>query len=125
MGSIVQDRLSYRIIRSVALIIQLGALVCLTPIKQYGGYPERVAGFVALSLIAWFLNLCSRHTAEYQRRTLTKRVRAHRRQEFLTSILAAVFAVASIVYLQMAPTWPIFAISLSLGGCAGYALTNA
>ena len=41
------------------------------------------------------------------------------------SVLVTVFALASLVYLQMAPTWTILAISLSLGGCAGYALTHA
>jgi hypothetical protein len=36
-----------------------------------------------------------------------------------------VFALTSLVYLQMVPTWTILAISLSLGSCAGYALTHA
>jgi hypothetical protein len=125
MRSVAQERLSYLVVRSIALVIQLGALVCLTPIKQYGSYPERIAGFIALSLIAWFLNLCSRRSSEYERRTLARHLRSHRRQEFVLSILASVFALMSIVYLQLAPTWPIFAIALSLGGCAGYALTNA
>ena len=49
---------------------------------------------------------------------------SYRRQEFLISVLATVFAVMFFVYLQIMPTWPILAISLSLGGCA-YALTNA
>jgi hypothetical protein len=125
MRSIAQDRLFYLVVRSMALMIQLGALVCLTPIKQYGGYPERIIGFAALSLTAWFLNLCSRQTGEYQRRTLAKHLRSHRRHEFVAGMLATVFALMSMLYLQIVPTWPMLAISLSLGGCAGYALTNA
>ena len=56
---------------------------------------------------------------------LAKHLVSERRQEFLVGLLSTVFAVMSLVYLQFAPTWPVFAISLSLGGCAGYALTNA
>jgi hypothetical protein len=48
MRSIAQERLSYLVVRSLALVVQLGGLVCLTPIKQYGSYPERIAGFVSL-----------------------------------------------------------------------------
>ncbi|MBV8774375.1 MAG: hypothetical protein JO166_18880 [Deltaproteobacteria bacterium] len=124
MRSIAQDRLAYLVARSVAALVQLIALVCLTPIKQTGSYSERIIGFVVLSLTAWFLNLCSRQTSEYQRRMVAKHLRAHRRQDFAVSLLATVFAAMAIVYLQVVPTWPIFAISLSLGGCAGYALTN-
>lgn len=124
MRSIAQDRLGYLVVRSMAALVQLIALVCLTPIKQTGSYSERIIGFVLLSLIAWFLNLCSRRTGEYQRRMLAKHRRAHRRRDFAVSLLATVFAATAIVYLQVVPTWPIFAISLSLGGCAGYALTN-
>jgi hypothetical protein len=124
MNSIAQHRRSYLIIRWVALVIQLGGLICLTPIKQYGDYPERIAGFVSLSLIAWFLNLCCRQTHEYQRRMMLMRLRAYRRREFVVSVLAMVFAVMSFVYLQVVPTWPILAISLSVGGCTGYVLTN-
>lgn len=125
MRSIAQDRLAYLVVRSVALVIQIGALICLTPIKQCGTYSERIVGFVGLSLIAWFLNLYSRQTGEYQRRILAKHLRAERRQQLAVSVLGTVFAVTAIMYLQVVPTWPIFAISLSLGGCAGYALTNA
>jgi hypothetical protein len=125
MRSVAQDRSSYFIVRAVALVIQVGALVCLTPLNQYGGYPERIAGFVALSSIAWFLNLSSRRTNEYERRALAKHRRSHRRQQFVLNVLASVFAFTSMVYLQVVPTWPILAIALSLGGCAGYALTNA
>jgi hypothetical protein len=125
MRSIAEDRMKYRVIRLLALLIQLGGLVCLTPIKPYGTYPERITGFVVLSLTAWFLNVCSRQTGEYQRRTIAKHLRTDRRQELLLSALATVFAVMSFVYLQVMPTWPVFAISLSLGGCAGYAITNA
>jgi hypothetical protein len=124
MRSIAQDRLAYLVVRSISALVQVGALVCLTPVKQYGSYSERTVGFIVLSLIAWFLNLCSRRTGEYQRRMVAKRLRAHRRRELAVSLLAMVFAAMAIVYLQIAPTWPIFAISLSLGGCAGYALTN-
>ena len=124
MRSIARDRLIYLIVRSVSALVQVGALVCLTPIRQDEGYAERIIGFVMLSLIAWFLNLCARQTGEYQRRILARHRRAHRRREFAVSLLATVFAAMAIVYLQIAPTWPIFAISLSLGGCAGYALTN-
>jgi hypothetical protein len=119
-----RERLPYLMVRSLAVMIQLGGLVCLTPIKQDGGYPERIAGFVALSLVAWFLNVCLRRTSEYQRRMLASHLRAHRRREFIASVLITVFAVMSVVYLQIVPTWPMLAISLSLGGCAGYALTN-
>jgi hypothetical protein len=125
MRGIARERLFYLTIRSLALVIQLGAIICLTPIKLYGAYPERIVGFVALSLIAWFLNLCSQGTGEYQRRTLARHLRSQRRQAFVLSVLASVFAVMSIVYLQIVPTWPILAVALSLGGCAGYALTNA
>lgn len=125
MNSIVQDRLGYLVIRSVALVTQLGALLCLTPLRQYRSYPERIGGFVALSLIAWFLNLCSKQSGEYERRMLTKTILSYKRQELALSVLVTVFALASLVYLQMAPTWTILAISLSLGGCAGYALTHA
>jgi len=124
MRSVAQDRLAYLVVRSLSALVQVGALVCLTPIKQNGGYAERIIGFVVLSLIAWFLNLCSRQTGEYQRRMLARHRRAHRRREFTVSVLATGFAAMAIVYLQIAPTWPIFAISLSLGGCAGYAITN-
>jgi hypothetical protein len=125
MRSIARERLSYLDVRSLALVVQLGGLVCLTPIKQYRSYPERIAGFVSLSLIAWFLNLCTRLSGEYERRTLAKHLRIHRRQEFVLSVTASVFALTSMIYLQIEPTWPIPAIALSLGGCAGYALTNA
>lgn len=124
MSSIVQDRLAYVVVRSVALVTQLGALACLTPLKQSRGYSERIGGFLALSLIAWFLNLYSRQTGEYERRTLTRTLLSYKRQEFALSVLVTVFAVASLVYLQMMPTWTILAISLSIGGCAGYALTH-
>jgi type IV secretory pathway component VirB8 len=124
MRSIAQDRLTYLVVRSVSALVQVGALICLTPIKQNDGYVERIIAFVTLSSIAWFLNLCTRRTGEYQRRILARHRRAHRRREFAVSLLATVFAAMAIVYLQIAPTWPIFAISLSLGGCAGYALTN-
>ena len=124
MTSIVQDRLAYFVVRSVALVTQLGALICLTPIKEYRGYPERIAGFVALSLIAWFLNLYSRQNGEYERRTLTKTLLSYKRQELVVSVLVTLFAVTALVYLQVVPTWTILAISLSLGGCAGYALTH-
>ena len=124
MRSIAQARLSYLVLRSLALVIQLGAIVCLTPIKQYGSYTERIAGFVALSATAWFLNLRSRRSSEYQRQMLAKHLRSQRRQEFMLSLMASVFALMSLIYLQIAPTWPIFATALSLGGCAGYALTN-
>jgi hypothetical protein len=119
------DRLFYLLLRSVALVIQLGALVCLTPVKQYGGYPERIAGFVALSSIAWFLNLCSRHCSDYQCRAQAKRLRSHRSREFVLSVVASVFTLMSMVYLEIVPTWPILAVALSLGGCAGYVLTNS
>lgn len=66
MRSIARERLSYLVVRSLPLVVQFGGLVCLTPIKQYGSYPERIAGFVSLSLIAGFLNLCSRHTERWQ-----------------------------------------------------------
>jgi hypothetical protein len=124
MRSIAQDRSTYLVLRSVAALVQLIGVVCLTPIKQNGSYSERIIGFIVLSLTAWFLNLCSRRTGEYQRRVLAKHLRTHRRREFAVSVLATVFAAMAIVYLRVAPTWPIFAISLSLGGCAGYALTN-
>jgi hypothetical protein len=77
------------------------------------------------SLIAWFLNLCSRRSGEYERRTLARHLRTHRRQEFVLGIVASVFALMSMVYLQIETTWPILAIALSLGRCAGYAPTNA
>jgi hypothetical protein len=125
MRGIARDRLFYLTIRSLALVLQLGAIVCLTPIKLHGAYPERIVGFVALSLIAWFLNLCAQGTGEYRRRTLASHLRSQRRQAFVLSVLASVFAVMSVVYLQIVPTWPILAVTLSLGGCAGYALTNA
>jgi hypothetical protein len=124
MRSIGQDRSSYLIVRSMALVIQLLAVVCLTPIKRHGAYPERIVGFVALSLTAWFLNLCSRQMGEHQRRMLAEHLPAHRWRDLAVGILATVFAAMSIVYLQIVPTWPVLAISLSLGGCAGYALTN-
>lgn len=125
MSSMVQDRLAYLVVRSVAVVTQLGAFVCLTPLKQYRSYPERIGGFVALSLIAWFLNLYSRQTGEYERRTLTRTLLSYKRQELALTVLVTVFALTSLVYLQMSSTWTIFAISLSLGGCSGYALTNA
>ena len=125
MGSIGRARLFYLIVRVAALFVQLAALVSLMPIKRHVAYPERVAGFVALSLTAWFLNLCSRQMAEHQRRILAKQhLHSQRRQDLAVGMLAAVFAAMSLVYLQIVPTWPVLAISLSLGGCAGYALTN-
>jgi hypothetical protein len=71
------------------------------------------------------LNLCCRQTGEYERRMLTKSLLSYKRQEFALSALVTVFALTSLVYLQVVPTWTILAISLSLGGSAGYALTHA
>jgi hypothetical protein len=125
MSGIVHDRMVYLVVRSVALVTQLGALVCLTPLKQFRSHPEHIGGFVALSLIAWLLNLYSRQTGEYERRMLTRSLLSHKRQELALTVLVTVFALTSLVYLQMVPTWTILAISLSLGSCAGYALTHA
>jgi hypothetical protein len=125
MSSIAQDRLAYLVVRSVAQVAQLGGLACLAPINAYRSYAERITGFVALSLIAWFLNLGSRQTGEYQRRMRARNAPSDQRREFALSVLITVFALTSIVYLRLVPTWPILAISLSLGSCAGYALTNA
>jgi hypothetical protein len=125
MSSIVQDRLAYLVVSSVALVTQLGAVVCLTPVRQGRSYPDRIAGFVALSLIAWFLNVYKRQTAEHERRMLTRSLLSYKRHELALSFLVTVFALTSLVYLQMFPTWTILAVSLSLGGCAGYALTHA
>jgi hypothetical protein len=124
MRGIEQERMSYGLVRALALLIQLGAIICLTPLNRRS-YPEGIAAFVALSAIAWCLNLYSRHSGEYQRRLLARHLRFHRYQEVLVSVLASSFALASVVYLQFLPTRPIFATAMFLGGCAGYALTNA
>jgi hypothetical protein len=125
MSIVVRDRLAYLVVRSVALVTQLGALACLTPLRQHRSYPERIGGFVALSLIAWLLNLYSRQTGEHELRMLTRSERSSKRQELVLTVLVTVFALTSLVYVQMAPTWTVLAISLSLGGWAGFALTNA
>lgn len=124
MSSVAQDRVAYLVVRSVAVGSQLGALVCLMPINEQRSYPERITGFVALCLIAWFLNLCNRHTGEYQRRVQARNLPYYKRQEFGLSILVTAFALTSFAYLQLMPTWTMMTISLSLGGCAGYALTR-
>jgi hypothetical protein len=118
-----RDRLLFSRFRLLALLIQATAAVCLMPINQRG-YASRVAAFVALSGIAWLLNLRCRQTNEYRRRVLARHQRSERRQEFLSSVLATAFAVSAIVYLQFLPIWPAFAGALLLGGSAGYALTT-
>jgi hypothetical protein len=125
MRTVAQDRLAYLVVRLVGLFIQLAALMCLTPVKQDGGYSERITAFAVLSAIAWLLNVYCRQTSEYQRRMLTRPPRAERRQGLALSLLATFFAVMSLLYLRFIPTWPVLAISLSLGGCTGYALTNS
>jgi hypothetical protein len=62
MKLITDNRLSYRLVCLLALFIELGAFVCLTPLN---GDPERIAGFAAVPLIAWSLNAWSRRTEEY------------------------------------------------------------
>ncbi|GEM_PF-3062659 len=125
MRSSAQDRLAYSVVRSISALVQLGALICLTPLKQYGSDTERIIAFIMLSMMAWSLNVWCRRSPEYQRRRLARPVRADRGWQIAVSLLVGVFAVTAILYLQVVPTWPWFAVSLSLGGCTGYALTNA
>jgi hypothetical protein len=125
MTDIEQGRMSYRLIRAIALLIQLGAIICLTPLNRSSSYAESIAAFVALSLVAWCLNIYSARSSEYKRRELAKHLRFRYYQELVLSLLASSFALTSVVYLQFLPTRPIFATALLLGGCAGYALTNA
>jgi hypothetical protein len=125
MRGIEQDRMTYRLIRAIALLIQLGAIICLTPLNRSTSYAESIAAFVVLSLIAWCLNIYYSRSGEYQRRELARHLRFRHYQELVLSLLASSFALTSVVYLQFLPTRPIFATALFLGGCAGYALTNA
>jgi hypothetical protein len=124
MKGVEHERLVYRLTRAIALVIQVGAVVCLTPINRNPSYTEHIAAFIALSLIAWCLNLCSHQSQEYKRRALRRRARIQRYEELALSLLASAFALSSVVYIQFLPTRPIFATALFLGGCAGYALTN-
>jgi hypothetical protein len=124
MKGIEYERLEYRLTRAFALAIQIGAILCLTPLNHGASYAEHIAAFIFLSLIAWGLNLCSQRNQEYKRRALARRARIQRYEELILSVLASAFALSSIVYMQFLPTRPIFATALFLGGCAGYALTN-
>jgi hypothetical protein len=124
MKGIDYERSVYRLTRTLALAIQLGAVLCLTPLNRSASYAEHIAAFIALSLIAWGLNLCSHHNQEHKRRTLARRARIQRYEELILSVLASAFALSSVVYIQFLPTRPIFSTALFLGGCAGYALTN-
>jgi Flp pilus assembly protein TadB len=60
-------------LRGNAALVQLGALVCLTPIKRYGINIERIIAFVVLSMMAWTLNIWCRRSLKYQRRALYQR----------------------------------------------------
>ena len=123
MQALFQDRLLFSRFRILAIIIQAAAVICLTPLN-HDGYVSRVGGFVALSVIAWLLNLRCRQTNEYRRRVLTRHVRAERRFEILFTVLGSAFAVSALIYLQFMPTWPVFMSTLLLGGFTGYTLTT-
>jgi hypothetical protein len=124
MQALFQDRLLFSRFRILAIIIQAAAVICLTPLN-HDDYVSRVGGFVALSAIAWLLNLRCRQTNEYRRRVLARQIRAERCYEILSSILGTGFAVSSFIYLQFIPTWPVLMSALLFGGFTGYTLTTA
>lgn len=117
------DRRLYRFLRDSSIIAQAAAIVCLAPFVSYGMEPERIATFVALSMLAWWLNAVARTTNEYRRRVnaAPKLARLH---ELAFALFGSAFGVTAFVYLMLLPTWPIFSGAMLMGGCAGYVLTN-
>jgi hypothetical protein len=114
----------YRFLRDSAIVAQAAGIICLAPFIDYGREAERIATFVALSMLAWWLNAVARTTNEYRRRSLASR-KTERLHELACALFGSAFGIAAFVYLILLPTWPIFSGAMLLGGCAGYILTNS
>jgi hypothetical protein len=125
MRGTVSDRRLYLFLRDSAIVAQAAGIACLAPFIDGGRYLDRIVAFVALSMLAWWLNAVARTTGEFRHRALAKHLKNEWREELAFALFGSAFGIAAFIYLILLPTWPIFSGALLFGGCAGYVLTNS